>query len=145
MKQKKTVFIEGPIPPDLIVHSITKLQTNTNIGAHDIFLGQVRADHRNGKTVTAITYEAYTEMAATKFHKIKKLTFEKFDVTCIHIYHSHGKVKAGEICLFVCVSAPHRKVVFEAMEFLVNTLKKEVPIFGKELFEDDTHVWKINT
>ncbi len=54
-------------------------------------------------------------------------------------------VKAGEICLFVFVSAPRRKVVFEAVEFLVEEIKAKVPIFGKEIFEDDTYVWKKNT
>ena len=46
----------------------------------------------------------------------------------------------GEICLFVFVSAPHRKVVFEAIEFIVEQIKKEAPVFGKEVFEDQTHV-----
>jgi molybdopterin synthase catalytic subunit len=63
----------------------------------------------------------------------------------MHIYHSKGVVKIGEICLFVFVSAPHRKVVFKALEFIVEEIKVQVPIFGKELFEDDSHQWKINT
>jgi len=143
-KNKKTVFVEGAITPDFIATSITKHQTKTSIGAHDIFLGQVRADELEDKTVKAIEYSAYNEMAETKFHEIREATFDKFDLTCMHIYHSLGTVKVGEICLFVFVSAPHRKVVFEAIEFLVENIKKNVPVFGKEVFEDNTHVWKAN-
>jgi molybdopterin synthase catalytic subunit len=54
-------------------------------------------------------------------------------------------VKSGEICLFVFVSAPRRKVVFSAIEFLVEEIKQKVPIFGKEIFEDETYTWKKNT
>ena len=73
-----------------------------------------------------------------------KATFEKFDLTCMHIYHSYGIVKAGEICLFVFVSSPHRKMVQEAIEYVVEEIKANVPVFGKELFEDNSHVWKVN-
>jgi len=144
MKKRKTVFIEGPIGPDFIANSIEKHQTKTTIGAHNIFLGQVRADKIDEKIVQAIEYSTYTEMAEDKFHSIREATFSKYDLTCMHIYHSIGTVKAGEICLFVFVSAPHRKIVFEAMEFLVEEIKKEVPVFGKEIFEDETHIWKVN-
>ena len=83
-------------------------------------------------------------MANAKFHEIREAAFNKFDLTCMHIYHSLGKVKVGEICLFVFVSSPHRKVVFEALEFLVERIKSDVPVFGKEYFEDKTHQWKVN-
>ena len=145
MQKRKTVFIEGAISPSFIADSIEKHQTKTTIGAHDIFLGQVRADAINGKKVQAIDYSVYAEMAENKFHEIRETTFSRYDLTCMHIYHSLGKVKAGEICLFVFVSAPHRKDAFKALEYLVEEIKKEVPVFGKEIFEDDTHVWKVNT
>ncbi|SEM22595.1 molybdopterin synthase catalytic subunit [Aquimarina amphilecti] len=144
MKKRKTVFIEGPIKPSFIANSIEKHQIKTSIGAHDIFLGQVRADEIEGNIVQAIEYSAYKDMAEEKFHEIREATFSKYDLTCMHIYHSLGKVKAGEICLFVFVSAPHRRVAFEALEFLVEEIKKDVPVFGKEIFEDETHVWKVN-
>ncbi|WP_108802488.1 molybdenum cofactor biosynthesis protein MoaE [Aquimarina sp. Aq107] len=144
MEKRKTVFVEGPIRPNFIANSIEKHQTKTTIGAHDIFLGQVRADEIDGNIVQAIEYSAYKDMAEEKFHEIREATFDKYDLTCMHIYHSLGKVKAGEICLFVFVSAPHRRVAFEALEFLVEEIKKDVPVFGKEIFEDETHVWKVN-
>lgn len=141
----KKVFIEGPISSEFIGNSIAKHQSKTTIGAHNIFLGQVRADEIAGKIVSAIDYTAHEEMADAKFHEIREEAFEKFDLTCMHIYHSLGAVKAGEICMFIFVSATRRKVVFEAIEFLVNEVKARVPIFGKEIFEDTSHQWKVNT
>lgn len=144
-KKTKSVFKQGAISSGFIGESIAKHQTKTSIGAHNIFLGQVRADVIDGKTVSAIEYTAYEEMANLKFHEIREAAFEKFELTCMHIYHSLGIVKAGEICLFVFVSSPRRNVVFEALEYIVEEVKANVPVFGKEIFEDDTHQWKKNS
>ena len=141
----KNVFKEGAISTEFIAKSIANHQTKTNIGAHNIFLGQVRADVIEGKTVYAIDYTAYQDMANQKFHEIREATFAKFNLTCMHIYHSLGTVNVGEICLFVFVSSPRRKVVFEALEYVVEEIKAKVPVFGKEIFEDSTHQWKKNT
>jgi molybdopterin synthase catalytic subunit len=144
-KPYKNVFREGAISSEFIANSIAKHQSKTGIGAHNIFLGQVRADEVDGKTVSAIEYTAYEEMANKKFHEIREATFEKFDLTCMHIYHSLGAVKTGEICLFVFVSSPRRKEVFKALEYVVEAIKVDVPVFGKELFEDASHQWKVNS
>lgn len=144
-RKVKNVFVEGAISPEFIANSIAKHQSKVHIGAHDIFLGQVRADEIDGKRVGAIEYTAYEEMANLKFHAIREATFEKFDLSCMHIYHSLGKVAVGEICLFVFVSAPHRKEVFDALHHVVEEIKSQVPVFGKELFEDDSYQWKVNS
>jgi len=144
-KPTKSVFKEGAITSEFIGESIAKHQTKTSIGAHNIFLGQVRADDIKGKIVSAIEYTAYEDMANEKFHEIREATFEKFNLTCMHIYHSLGKVKAGEICLFVFVSSPRRKEVFKALEYVVEEIKAKAPVFGKEIFEDETHQWKVNS
>ena len=68
----------------------------------------------DGKKVAAINYSAYEEMAEKTFHEIREAAFEKFDLTCMHIYHSMGIVKAGEICLFVFTSSAHRKETMDA-------------------------------
>lgn len=140
----KKVFVNGPITPEKIGTSIAHHQVKTNIGAHDIFLGQVRADEIDGKIVTAIDYTAYEEMAEKKFHEIREATFSKYDLTCMHIYHSLGKIKAGEICLFVFTSSKHRAMAIDACRYVVEEIKANVPVFGKEIFEDETHQWKEN-
>jgi len=144
-RKPKNVFKEGPISAEFIGNSIAKHQSKTSIGAHNIFLGQVRADQIENKIVDAIEYTAYEDMANEKFHEIREAAFEKFDLTCMHIYHSLGTVKAGEICLFVFVSSTRRKEVFPAIEYIVNEIKAHVPIFGKEVFEDASHQWKVNS
>jgi len=145
MKKPKNVFVQGAISSEFIANSIAKHQSKTTIGAHNIFLGQVRADDIDAKVVSAIEYTVYEDMANERFHDIREETFDKFDLTCMHIYHSLGKVKTGEICMFVFISSPRRKVVFKALEYVVEEIKAKVPVFGKEIFEDESHQWKVNT
>ena len=142
---KKTVFLHGPISSEFIGQSIAKHQSKQTIGAHNIFLGQVRADAIEGNIVSAIEYSVYEEMADEAMSLIREKAFTEFDLICMHIYHSLGVVKAGEICVFVFVSATRRKEVYKATEAIVNWIKTDVPIFGKELFENSDFVWKKNT
>ena len=143
-KKPKNIFKEGAISPAFISDSIAHHQVKTNIGGHSIFLGQVRADVIDGKTVAAIDYTAQTDMALEKMHEIREETFTKFDLTCMHVYHSLGKVNAGEICVFVFTSSAHRKMAIEACNYVIERLKAELHIWGKEIFEDETHQWKEN-
>lgn len=143
-KKKKSVFIDGEITPQFISNSIAKHQTKTTIGAHNIFLGQVRADIVDNKQVSSIEFSCYREMADKKLSEIREDTFAKYDLTCMHIYHSLGSVPVGGVCIFVFVSAPHRPKVYEATEYIVNRVKEEVPIFGKEVFETGEYQWKKN-
>lgn len=140
----KNYFVNGPIDPAFIGEAIAKHQVKTAIGAHDIFLGQVRADDIEGKTVSGISYSAYEKMANKKFSEIRERIIPKYGLSCMHIYHSLGLVKTGELCLFVFVSAPHRKATFRALEAAVELIKSEVPIFGKEVFDDESYQWKVN-
>ncbi len=146
MKEKKlkNIFIEGAISSAFIADSIQKHSTKTTIGAHSIFLGQVRCDLINERNVVAIEYTAYEEMVLDRMYNIRESIFEKYPLTCMHIYHSLGTVAAGEICLFVFTSAVHRKEAIDACEEVVELIKKELPIWGKEIFEDESHQWKGN-
>lgn len=144
MTKKKTVFIQGEITAAFIANAISKHQSKTEIGAHNIFLGQIRKDKVEGQTVSAIEFSCYEEMAEKKLDDIREDAFQKFDLTCMHIYHSLGIVNLGEICFFVFVSAAHRPQVYEATEYIVNRVKEDVPIFGKELFETGEYQWKKN-
>jgi len=141
----KDIFVQNAIPATFIADSIQKHSSKKNIGAHSIFLGQVRADEIGGKTVAAIEYTTYTEMALEKMHEIRESLFARYELTCMHVYHSLGQVKAGEICLFVFTSSKHRKMAIEACEECVERIKAELPVWGKELFEDESFTWKVNT
>jgi molybdopterin synthase catalytic subunit len=144
-KKKHNFFVKGPISPLFIGESIAKHSSKTQIGAHDIFLGQVRNDLIENKEVIAIEYSVFDEMAEKILEEIRESMFVKYNLTCLHIYHSNGRVNVGQICLFVFVSSKHRKDAFDACRDLVEEIKTKVPIFGKEIFEDKSHVWKINS
>ncbi|MFN4762891.1 molybdenum cofactor biosynthesis protein MoaE [Gillisia sp. Q332] len=144
-RKPKNIFVQGPISSEKIAQSIQNHSTKTNIGAHSIFLGQVRADEKQGSTVTAIEYTAYEEMALQKAFEIREAVFEKYELSCMHIYHSLGAVKTGEICLFVFTSSRHRKMAIDACEELVERIKQELPVWGKELLESNGESWKVNT
>ncbi len=140
--KKAGVFVDGAITPDFISRSIEKHSHKKNIGAHSIFLGQVRNDSIGSNEVSAIEYSAYYEMAEEKFSEIREDAFSRFSLTCMHIYHSTGLVNAGEISLFVFTSSVHRKDSTEACSYIVERIKAEVPVWGKEMFVEGSFSWK---
>ena len=83
-------------------------------------------------------------MALEKMHEIRESIFAKYELTCMHVYHSLGNVLVGEICLFVFTSSKHRKMAIEACNELVEAIKFELPIWGKEIYQDQSIVWKEN-
>ncbi|MES2773077.1 MAG: molybdenum cofactor biosynthesis protein MoaE [Bacteroidota bacterium] len=143
-RKPKNIFTQGAIPTSFVADSIQKHSTQTTIGAHSLFLGQVRRDMIDNKAIVAIEYTTHEEMALEQMHVIREAIFEKYSLTCMHVHHSLGSVAAGEICLLVFTSAPHRKAAISACEELVERIKNELPIWGKELFEDASYQWKLN-
>jgi molybdopterin synthase catalytic subunit len=140
----KNIFTEGPVSSAFVADSIHKHQSNTSIGAHSIFLGQVRKDIIDNKNVIAINYTCYEEMALEKMHEIREAIFAKYPLTCMHVHHSLGRVNAGEISLFVFTSSAHRKAAIDACEETVERIKAELPVWGQEILEDESYQWKVN-
>jgi molybdopterin synthase catalytic subunit len=147
----KDIFVEGPIDPAFIATSIAKHATRMDIGAHEIFLGQVRADeHRTSnndvRSVAAIEYTAYRDMALERMTAIREVAFAQWpSMTCLHVHHSLGTIPAGQLCFMVFASAPHRQAARDAVAWVVDRIKAELPIFGREILSDSTHLWKTNT
>ena len=144
-RKPKNIFVQGPISPEKISQSIANHATKTDIGGHSIFLGQIRADEKPEGKVLAIAYTAYEDMALEKAFEIREEIFAKYPLTCMHIYHSLGEIKVGEICLFVFTSSKHRKAAMQACDELVERIKAELPIWGKEILDAGESVWKVNT
>jgi molybdopterin synthase catalytic subunit len=140
-------LVKGPISSNMISELITRHQAEHELGAHSLFLGQVREDDlvSNGKIgtnkVKSIMYSAYEEMAEKEIINIREETKNKYRLSCLHIYHSIGEVKTGEISLLVMVSSPHRKNCLDSLKYVVDKIKKNVPIWKKEIFEDGGHRW----
>src|SRR5688572_26766151 len=113
-RKLKNIFVKGPIAPAFIAESIASHSAKTAIGGHSIFMGQVRRDEIEGKFVSAIEYTSFEELALEKMHEIREAIFEKYPINCLHVHHSLGTIKTGEICLFVFTSSPRRKPAIEA-------------------------------
>jgi molybdopterin synthase catalytic subunit len=133
----------GPISPETISQLIEKMSCKTDCGGLVIFIGQVRADEVEGKKVKAIEYSAFVELVNVEAEKIMKEIFSEFgDVKSIDIIHSTGVVRAGGISLLILVSAGHRHQSMQACNKAVELLKERLPVWKKEIFEDDSHLWK---
>lgn len=143
-KTIRNIFVQGPIEPEFISDSIKKHQSKRMIGGHSIFLGQVRQDVKSEGTVESIEFTAYEPMALEYAHRIKEETIQKFELSCMHIHHSLGRILAGQICLFVFTSSVHRRNAIDACDEVVERIKSELPIWGREIFGDGQSMWKEN-
>jgi molybdopterin synthase catalytic subunit len=108
-------------------------------GGIDVFIGTVRAATK-GKTVVRLEFEAYEKMAVKEMKKIADEALRNWNVHKIAIHHRTGVLEIGEIPVVIAVSAAHRDAAFDACRYIIDTLKKTVPIWKKEVFEDG-EVW----
>ncbi len=108
---------------------------NLQCGGMDIFIGTIRNKTKE-KKVVRLEYEAYEPMALKEMKKIAEYALQLWPVENILIHHRVGVLKTGDIAVIVAVSAPHREAAFDACRYAIDTLKKTVPIWKKEVFED---------
>jgi molybdopterin synthase catalytic subunit len=93
-----------------------------------------------GRRTLYLVYEAYAPMAISELKKLGAQAHEKFDIAHLGIVHRTGRLEIGETSVVISVSAPHRRAAFEACEWAIRELKRTVPIWKKEVFEDG-EVW----
>jgi molybdopterin synthase catalytic subunit len=108
-------------------------------GAIVTFDGCVR-DHSHGRRTLYLEYEAYESMALEKMGQIAAQLHDKFAIDRVAMVHRLGRLEIGETSVFIAVSAAHRAPAFEACRWAIDTLKRTVPIWKKEFFEDGA-VW----
>ena len=108
-------------------------------GAVVVFDGIVRNNSR-GRETLHLDYEAYEEMAAKQMSKLAEEAKRQFGVRHISIVHRLGRLKVGETSVLIVVASAHRAQAYEASRWLIDTLKKTVPIWKKETFVDGA-VW----
>jgi molybdopterin synthase catalytic subunit len=108
-------------------------------GAVVTFDGCVR-NQSHGRRTLYLDYEAYESMALTKIREIASAIHEKFPIHRVAVAHRLGRLEIGETSVFIAVSAAHRPAAFDACRFAIDTLKRTVPIWKKEYFEDGA-VW----
>jgi molybdopterin synthase catalytic subunit len=104
-------------------------------GAVDLFLGVVR-DHHDGRRVLRLEYHAYPEMALKVMGEIAAEGHARFAVSSLALVHRLGTLEVGEISVALAVAAPHRQAAFDACRHAMERVKREVPIWKREQFED---------
>lgn len=102
------------------------------IGGIVTFLGTAR-DFSKGKEVKKLVFEQYSDMAIEKLKKLRENALEKFEIIEVSILHRKGEVEIGENIVLIVVAAEHRKDAFLACVWLIDELKKVVPIWKKEI------------
>jgi len=131
------IFLLVHEPIDL-PHLVRHVRAPTD-GAIVTFDGFVRNLSHNRSTLY-LDYEAYESMALAKMREIGQQLHAKYAIHRVAIVHRLGRLEIGETSVFIAVSAPHRAAAFEACRYAIDTLKRTVPIWKKEYFEDGA-VW----
>jgi len=108
---------------------------DNSAGGVAIFLGRVR-DHAEDRKVLSMEYEAYPEMAISKMRAIADEAKSQWPIAKLVIVHRTGHLQVGEVSVAIAVACVHRGQAFEACRFIIDTLKKSVPIWKKEYFAD---------
>jgi len=129
------LLVQNPIDAEALINHV---RTGAD-GAIVTFDGCVR-NQSHGRRTLYLDYEAYESMALAKMREIAAELHAKFRIDRVAIAHRLGRLEIGETSVFIAVSAPHRAAAFDACRFAIDTLKRSVPIWKKEYFEDGA-VW----
>jgi len=108
-------------------------------GAAVVFEGVVR-DNTRGRRTLYLDYEAYEDMAVKQMEELSEQALSQFPIRDVAIVHRLGRLEIGEISVLIVVASAHRAAAFDACRWLIDTLKRTVPIWKKEYFEDGV-VW----
>jgi len=121
---------EEPLSLEAVVEEVR----SDEAGAIATFVGTTRV-HSRGRTVERLEYEAYAGMAEKVMSEIADAVKERYEVTEIAIHHRTGVVEIGEASVVIAVSAPHRQDALAACKDAIDTLKEQVPLWKKEIYE----------
>jgi molybdopterin synthase catalytic subunit len=128
-------IVDGPIDAGAIV-AAAKAGAD---GAVCVFDGIVR-DNTRGRRTLYLDYEAYREMAMEQMRGLAEEAVKRFGVREVAMVHRLGRLAVGETSVLIVVASAHRAAAFEACQWLIDTLKKTVPIWKRETFADGS-VW----
>ena len=123
----------------IVPHDIVPALERPEDGAIVIFDGIVRNNSRDRRTLY-LDYESYEEMALKQLQELASQATQKFAIRNLAIVHRLGRIEIGQSSVLIAVFSAHRAAAFEACRWLIDTLKRTVPIWKKEYFEDGV-VW----
>ncbi len=109
-------------------------------GALLLFVGRVR-DHNDGRPVARLRYEAYTEMAERELEAILREAADRCEATRIEAVHRTGTLEIGEASVAIAVASPHRAAAFEASRYVIEEIKKRLPVWKREAYADGSDAW----
>ena len=127
--KRQIVLTRNPIDEAALLQT---RQASTKAGASLTFAGIVRAEE-NSITIEAIDYEAYQEMAVHQFHKLLDAVEAQWPIESLRLIHRIGSVKVNETSLWIEVVSGHRKEAFAAAQWLIDEMKKTIPIWKRPL------------
>jgi len=134
-RQRYALIVRDIIETERIVAGLKRGED----GAVLIFEGVVRNQTRGRKTLY-LDYEAYEPMALEQMESLASRALQQFQIRDVAIVHRRGRLEIGETSVLIAVLSAHRAAAFEACRWLIDTLKRTVPIWKKEHFEDGA-VW----
>jgi len=129
-------LIHTPIEPGPLLAAAAR----PDCGALNVFLGTTR-DHHDGRKVVRLAYEAYEPMALAALKKLEAATVERFDIETCLIVHRLGEVPLKEASVAVVIASAHRAAAFDASRWTMDELKRSVPIWKKEYYEEGDTAW----
>jgi molybdopterin synthase catalytic subunit len=109
-------------------------------GAISVFAGTVR-ETNDGRSVSAIDYSAYTLMAEAELERILAETAEEFGVSTIVVEHRVGPLALGDVSVAIVAAHAHRAPALDATRFVIEEIKKRVPIWKREHYADGSREW----
>ncbi|HEY8796103.1 MAG TPA: molybdenum cofactor biosynthesis protein MoaE [Gemmatimonadaceae bacterium] len=118
---------------------LAEVQDTAN-GATIVFLGQVR-DVNDGRAVTGIEYSAYGEMAERELAAIASECAARFGTTHLVAEHRLGTLALGETSIAIVVAHPHRAAAYDASRFVIEEVKRRLPVWKREGYVDGTSEW----
>lgn len=125
-----------PIQPDDVLSRVGADED----GAVVLFLGIVR-DHNDGRRVSGMEYEAYREMAEGVLDAIADEVVEGWPTDRVAVVHRIGALDVGEVSVAIAVSTPHRADAYEASRYVIEEIKKRLPVWKREHYVDGERRW----
>lgn len=133
----RVTLTHEPIDADGLVRAVA---THAG-GAVALFLGTVRAETADGKTLVALDYAAYDAMALSQMKTLREKAVAELDILDALIVHRLGRIPLGEASIAVVVASAHRAQAFDACRWIVDQIKLDVPIWKKDIWSDGTTEW----
>ena len=121
---------------------VIEFVTDPQSGGIAVFLGTTRAETApDGAGLVALAYEAYSEMAIRQMRELALQARERWPMSRLALLHRTGRVELGEASVIIAVSCPHRAEAFDACRWMIDTLKAEVAIWKKEIWDGGGERW----